>query len=241
MGFIEILMRYRSIPFWILFGFKTSLRRAGRVENWGLTKIGYEIFFCPSQATRRANFSPTVFLPYFPLLVDIPAASISCGFCRLWICKNYILRNPSTTSFCYESASLRFPPNFCFHCQPRQRCSDLWRAWRDEQNWSRKPSGTQWFKWSKKRTVTFRITISASFDLRKGQNLKKMNKLKKLSAMALASVASLETPECVSLRSCKKQTVTDKNAGFLKLCKFLNMPSRHCLPSEIWQSGTLGY
>ena len=44
-------------------------------------------------------------------------------------------------------------------------------------------------------------------------------------AMAMASVASLETPECVSLRCCKKQSVSEKNVGFLKLCKFLNMPT----------------
>ena len=43
--------------------------------------------------------------------------------------------------------------------------------------------------------------------------------------MALASVAGLETPEAISLRTCKKQAVAMKNASYLKLCKFLNMPT----------------
>lgn len=44
-------------------------------------------------------------------------------------------------------------------------------------------------------------------------------------SMALASIAGLETPEVVSLRSCKRQAVKANSAGFLKLCKFLNMPT----------------
>ena len=44
-------------------------------------------------------------------------------------------------------------------------------------------------------------------------------------SMAMASVLGLETPEAISLQSCKKQAVKSNNAGFLKLCKFLNMPT----------------
>lgn len=54
---------------------------------------------------------------------------------------------------------------------------------------------------------------------------KQIDEVRYYYCMSMASVAGLETPEAVTLRSCKKGSVTVKNAGFQKLCKFLNMPT----------------
>ena len=44
-------------------------------------------------------------------------------------------------------------------------------------------------------------------------------------SMAMAAILGMTAPEVVSMRCCKIQRVSDGNAGYLKACEFLNMPT----------------